>query len=284
MADTAAVIQYREEFVAAFEDRLSVLSTTTVRNAQIKGNQAVFLVAGSGGASAVTRGTNGMIPRRVDDLTQVTATLQEWHDLASRTDFNLFESQGDGRRIMQETTMNVINRKVDDTIIAQLDTATQDTGTAQTASVDLVIYAQTILGNAFVDLSDEENIFAVVSPAFRGYMLQTPEFSSGDFVEVKPFNGRTVRYWRWAGINWITHPRLTNSVGAGGTGSSEQCYLFHRNSLGYAVDSRGMQVFAGYDEEQAYSWSRVTWYGGAKLLQNTGVAQMKHNAAGYAAQ
>jgi hypothetical protein len=38
---------------------------------------------GSGGATAVTRGLNGNIPPRVDSLTQVPATLIEWHDKTS---------------------------------------------------------------------------------------------------------------------------------------------------------------------------------------------------------
>ena len=284
MADAAPIIQYRNEFVATFEDRLSVLPATCIREAVIKGNQATFLVAGSNGATATTRGTNGLIPRRSPDLTQTTATLNEWHDLEARTDFNIFESQGDASRIMQMNTMGTINRKLDDLIIAELDTATNDTGTAATASLDLVVYAQTILGNNFVDITDEENLFMLVSPAFRGYISQTPEFSSGDYVDVKPLTGTVRRFWRWMGFNWAYHPRLTNSIGAGGTSTSEQCFAYHRNAVGCAMDTRGMSVKAGFDDEQAYSWSRVSIYTGAKLLLNSGVVMVKHNGAGYAAQ
>lgn len=180
--------------------------------------------------------------------------------------------------------MAVINRKRDDLIIAQLDTATNDTGTAQVASLDMWAYARTILGNNFVDLSDEDNLFAVVSPAYDAYMMQVPEFSSADYVEVKPFNGPARRYRRWGGFNWIIHPRLTNSVGAGGSGTSEQCFFFHRDSIGCAVDMGGLDMAVGYDEEQAYSFARVSANIGAKLLQNAGVVMAKHDASGYAAQ
>lgn len=284
MAATAYQTQYRDEFIAVFEDRVDILKATTVQEAVIKGNQAVFLVAGSGSANAVTRGVDGLIPARADDLTQVTATLNEWHDLVRKTNFNLFASQGDGKRIMQETTMAVVNRKISDIIRDQLDTASNDTGTAQTASLDLVVYAQTILANNFVDLGDEDNLFMVVSPAFRGYIMQTPEFASGDYVEVKPMTGPARRFWRWMGFNWLVHPRLTNSVGAGGTGASEQCFAYHRNSIGCAVDTAGMDVEAGYDGEHAYSYARVSAHLGAKVLQNSGIVMIKHNASGYAAQ
>lgn len=124
----------------------------------------------------------------------------------------------------------------------------------------------------------------LVTPAFRGYIAQTPEYASGDFVDIKPLTGAARRFWRWMGFNWATHPRLTNSIGAGGTSTSEQCFAYHRNAIGCATDTRGMSVKAGFDDEQAYSWSRVSIYTGAKLLQNSGVVMVKHNGAGYAAQ
>ena len=284
MAETAFQIQYRQEFIAAFEDRQSILRATTVQEAQVKGNQAVFLVAGSGSATAVTRGVQGLIPARADSLTQQTATLQEWHDLVRRTGFNLFASQGDGRRIMQETSMGVINRKIDDLIIAALDAASNHTTTsAVTASVDLVINAQTILGNNYVDLTDEDNLFMLISPAFSGYMMQAPEYAGSDYVDIQPFTGPARRFRRFMGFNWMIHSRLTNSVGAGGTGTSTQCYAYHRTAVGAAVDTAGIQAEADFDREQAYNWARTTIYAGALVLQNSGIVMIRHNDAGYAA-
>lgn len=70
----------RQESIASFEQMQSLVRDTTTIEAEIKGNQAVFLVAGSGSAQATTRGVNGLIPARADDLTQNTATLAEWHN------------------------------------------------------------------------------------------------------------------------------------------------------------------------------------------------------------
>jgi hypothetical protein len=77
MAESAPQIQYRQQLVETFEEGMSWLRQTTVTEAVIKGNQATFLVAGSGGAAAVTRGINGLIPARADSMTQPTATLTE---------------------------------------------------------------------------------------------------------------------------------------------------------------------------------------------------------------
>ncbi len=278
MAETAYQTQYRQEFIAGFETKQSLLRASVATEAVIHGNTATFLVADSNGATAVTRGVNGLIPARADNLTQASATLQEWHDKVRKTGFNIFASQGDQRRIMQETTMGVINRKVDADVIAQLDTATNDTGTATTASLALVAKAQTILGNAEVPIEDEENIFGLITPAFRAYLMQTTEFGSGDYVEVKPFAGPARRYFRWMGINWIVHPNLTG-VGT----SSEKCYLFHRDSIGHGVNKDGMSTSVGYDEEDDYSFCRCSVYMGSKLLQNSGVVQILHDGSAYVA-
>ncbi len=283
MADTAYQTQYRQEFIHGFEDMQTRLRSTTVQEAVIKGNQAVFLVATSGSATAVTRGVNGLIEARADNLSQLTATLAEWHDLVRKTSWNIFASQGDQKRIMQETSMAVVNRKIDDDIITQLDTATNDTGTSATASLDMVVKSKVILGDNFVPVEEEDNMFGLISPAFDGYMMQVTEYASADYVEVKPFTGPSVRFRRWYGVNWIIHPRLSGSVGAGGAGTTEKCYLYHRNSIGHAVDKSGLKAPVGYHEEQDYSWARVSVFMGSKLLQNAGVVQMKHDASAYAA-
>ncbi len=92
MAESAPQRQYRQELIAEFEEGMSWLRQTTVTEAVIKGNEAIFLVGGSGGAKAVTRGINGLIPARADSLTQSTLTLTEWHDLVRKTRFNIFQS------------------------------------------------------------------------------------------------------------------------------------------------------------------------------------------------
>jgi hypothetical protein len=276
MAETAFQTQYRQEVIAAFEMRQSLLRSTTVTETVIKGNTATFLVAGSGGATAVTRGVNGLIPARANDLTQTSATLAEWHDLVRVTGFNIFASQGDQRQIMQKETMAVINRKIDADIIAQLDTATIDTGTSATASLAMVAKAKAALGYADVPTEEQENIFGLVTPGFMGYLMQVKEFASAEYVDVKPLVGPTRKMLRWFGVNWIEHPNLT-----GAQTSTEKCYLYHRNAIGHAVNTAGISSPVGYDEEQDYSYARCSVYMGSKLLQNSGIVQMKHDGSSF---
>lgn len=275
MAESAPQTQYRQELIAEFEEGMSWLRQTTVTEAVIKGNQATFLVGGSGGATAVTRGINGLIPARADSLTQTTATLVEWHDLVRKTRFNIFQSQGDQRRLMQETTRKVLNRRIDADIIAQLDTATTNLGAAATMSLSIVAKATTTLGEAEVPVEEEDKMWAVATPAVRGYLLQIPEYSSADYVEIKAVDGPTRRVRRWAGFNWIFHPNLTG-VGT----SSEKTYFFHRDAVGSAFDTaEGLTTAIGFDDEQDYSFARASSFTGAKLLQQTGIVQFLHDAS-----
>lgn len=276
MADTAYQTQYRDEFIAGFEQRQSLVRQTVTTEAEVKGNTAVFLVADSGSASAVTRGVNGLIPARADNLTQNSCTLAEWHDLVRRTSFNLYASQGDGRRIMQETTMGVLNRKVDTDIITALETGTQDTGTAATMSLSLAMYGLAILGNNSVPM--DGNISCLITPGAYAYLMQTKEFASVDYVNNKPFeSGMTM--FRWAGVNWVVHPNLTGK----GT-SAEKCIMYHKSAIGHACDMTSIQTAVGYDEEQDYSFARATAFMGSKLLQNSGVVIINHDGSAFAAQ
>ena len=276
MADTAFQTQYRDEFIAGFEQRQSLVRNAVTTEGEVRGNQIVFLVADSGSASAVTRGVNGLIPARADNLTQNTATLAEWHDLVRRTGFNLYASQGDGRRIMQETTMGVLNRKVDSDIIAALEAGTQDTGTAATMSLSLAMYGLTILGNNAVPL--DGNISALITPAAYAYLMQTKEFNNVEYTSNKQFDNMLTNF-RWAGVNWIVHPNLTGK----GT-NAEKCIMFHKSAIGHGCDMTNIQSAVGYDEEQDYSFARATAYMGSKLLQNTGVVILNHDGSAFAAQ
>lgn len=278
MAATAFQTMYRDEFIAGFEQNQSLVRQTTTTEGVIKGNQIVFLVADSGGATAVTRGVNGMIPARADNLNQYTATLVEWHDLVRKTNYNVFASQGDQRAIMQGTTMAVLNRKIDQDIIGELSAATQTTGAAATMSLALAMKAKVILGNNEVPADNQ--LFALITPAAEAYLMQTKEFASVDYVNKKPFeeDKSSLQMFKWAGINWIVHPNLPGK----GT-NAETMFLYHKSAIGHGMDTKGLQTPVGYDEEQDYSWARASAYMGGKLLQNKGVVKIIHDGSAFAA-
>ena len=177
---------------------------------------------------------------------------------------------------MQKTSRGVMNRRVDADIIAQLDTATANLGAAATASLSMVQKVMTTLGENEVEVEDEDKMWAVVSDAFMGYLMQITEFNSSDYVSMKVLDGPSFRVKRWAGFNWIKHHRLT------GKGTvSEKCYFYHQDAIGSAFDTNeNFNTAIGYEDEQDYSFVRTSSFTNAKLLQQEGIVQVLHDASG----
>lgn len=282
MADTAFQTQYRQEFIRGFEARQSLLRESVTTEFEKQGNGVVFLIADSGSQEAVTRGVNGMIPARADNLTQVTCTLGEWHDLVRKANFNVFASQGNQRAIMQDTTMGVINRKIDSQIITELNTGTVTIGSSSTIpGVSVFQNARVKLSNASVPW--DSNITLLCQPSFLAYLEQAPEFAKAEYVNLRPYAGDDPSWrdqpqaYKWRNALIIEHPNLPGK----GT-SSEKSFLFHKTAIGHAADTSGMQTPVGYNEEQDYSWARASMYMGAKLLQNAGVVVITHDGSAYA--
>jgi hypothetical protein len=277
MADSAFQTLYRTEYIKGFEKRESLLRKTVTTEAQITGNEAVFLVADSGDATAVTRGLNGDIPTRPDNLNQYTCTLREWHDIPERTKFNIFASQGDGRKLMQETSMSVVNRKIDKDIHEALAAATLTWGVAAIADLNLVTKAKTMLGNNFA--LEDDDVFAAITPAFHGYLMGLNQFTSSDYITLKPFEGVSKsRAFNWYGINWIVDAGL-DGVGT----SSATCFMYSRKAIGHAMNQEGTMTEVGYDAKNDKSWARCTEYMGSKLLQNSGIIKMLHDDSALSA-
>lgn len=264
--------QYRDEYIAGFERGATLLRETVVTEANIRGNQAIFLVADSGGAEAKTRGVNGLIPARADSNAQNTATIREWHDLVRKTQFNVMASQGNQRAIMASTSRMVLNRKIDDDIITTLNTGTVAIGSSSVLpTVGLFQNGRVKLSNAAVPW--DSNITLLCTPAFLAYLEQAPEFTKADYVDLRPYAGETNPSWRdkpmayrWRNALILEHP------GCPGIGtSSEISFLYHKNSVGHAAHTAGLDTAIGYNDEQAYSYARASMSMGAVLMQNSGV-------------
>lgn len=273
MAESAFQRKYRTEFIAGFEKKQSMLRRAVTTEVEINGNEAVFLVADSGGATAVTRGINGDIPTRPDNLNQYTATLQEWHDVPERTNFNIYASQGNATRIMQMTSMGVINRKIDEDIRDGLSAGTNTFSMVQTNSGTFlagILEMQATLGEN--DALDEEP-FAIISPAYRSNLMTLNQFSSRDYINNPAFENYSLsKAFNWNGINWL----VDSEVDGVGTASST-CYLLNRNAIGHACDMERIDSVLGYDEKNHKSWARCTTYMGSKLLQNSGIIKITHD-------
>lgn len=279
MAVQAAITKFKDEFILAFEQRRSLLSTATTKEAMANGLTVTWLVSGAGSQVAVTRGQNGDIPYGTPTNNQVSATLVEQHAPQSLTGFDVFASQGDQARLMQINCMAIIKRAQDAVILGELANATQDYPLTGTLTVEMIAGSKAILGNQHVPISEENDMFALISPAAQAYLEQTTEFTNSDYVDVKPLTGGiATKYRRWMGTNWIVCDNLTGL----GT-SAEVMYLYHRSALGYAINAGEEMVDAGWNAEQRRSWAIATVYHQAKIIQNAGIIKITHDGSAYVA-
>lgn len=284
MADTAFQTAYRNETIALFEQTQTLLRDTVTTEYDMRGNQVVFLVAGSGSAIATTRGVNGMIPARSDSLAQTTTTLQEWHDLVRKDGFNIFASQGNQRAIMQTSTVAVINRKIDNLIITQLGTGTVTVGGSTTIpNVSLFQNMRVKLSNASVPW--DSNITLLCQPSFLAYMEQAPEFANAQYVDLRPYAaGQDNPSWRdkpgayrWRNALIVEHPNLPGK----GT-NAEKSFLYHKCAVGHAMNANDLMTEVDINKEQDYSYARASGYMGSALLQNTGIVIATADGSAYA--
>lgn len=274
-------VRYKEETIRAYERTKAIIPQTLRSDTQDRGGQLVFLVAGSGGRSAVTRGANGDIPNADDSQTQVTLTFAEAHDKQVRTGFDIFRAQGNQKELMRRNNLAVIRRKQDAVCIAALEGGTVDLGAIGTMNMTIAQKISTILGNAEVGTEEEGNTFCLLSRAAWNYQLDITSFSNADYirfsgdppvVEGAPVLGR---FKHWMGINWAVHTGLT------GHGTSAcTCLAYHRDAAGYATSTMGLDADIGYDSENQRSWTRASIFHAAVKLQNAGIVKFTHDDSG----
>ena len=154
-----------------------------------------------------------------------------------------------------------------------MSNATVTWGAAAVATLTLVTTAKTKLGNAFA--LEDDDVFAAITPAFHGYLMGLNQFTSADYITLKPFEGVSKsRAFNWYGVNWIV------DAGLPGVGTaSATCFMYSRKAIGHALNSAGTQTFVGYDEKNDKSWPRSTEYMAYKLFKNSGVVKLSNTAS-----
>ena len=279
MAVQAAITQFKKELILAYEQRKSLLAGAASKETIANGHVVTWLISGAGSQVAVTRGQDGDIPYGVPSNSQVSATLVEQQAPEALTGFDVFASQGNQVELMKTNVMAIIRRAQDQVILNEMANFTQDYPVTGSLTVEMIAGSRAILGNQHVPISEEENMFCVISPAAEAYLLQTTEFTNAEYRDVKPLEGGiATKYRRWMSMNWIMADVL---VGAGT--SAEIMYMWHRSAFGYAINMGEEKITAGFNEEQQRSWALATVYHAAKILQNAGGIKITHDGSAYVA-
>ena len=263
--------QYREEWVVAFQRGETYLKYGVTKEQQFSGNQAIFAIQAAAPAM-VSRGVNGLIPSRNRVDSQVTINLKERHTKETRTSFNIFTAQSDIREAMQNAGALTAAREIDEEIITALETATTvfNGGTAITTSRGRMAEIKARLLNN--DVYANDMITFVHTPTSWERLLTLEQFSSADYMDVKPLMGDAEAPKKWNGAIHMVHTGLPG-VGT----ATASCFAFGKAAIGHAINTGDIRTAVGYDEEDDYSYSRHTIFHGATILQQSGVIEWIHD-------
>lgn len=261
--------QYREEWIVAFQRGETPLKYAVTKELMISGLTAKFALQGAAGRMT-SRGVNGLIPSRNRTDTQPTITLAEKHSKETQTGFNVFTAPANLRAAMQNAGALSAYREIDYTILDALATATNqyNGGAAIVPTHGKLVDAITdILGE---DVTPEDGITCVWTPKAWGRLMTIPEFASQDFVSEKPLIGYGFAKPKvWMGAMHMMHTGLPGR----GTATASN-FIFAKAAVGHAIASGEIQVAAGYNDEDDYSYSRHTIFDGATILQQDGVLEV----------
>lgn len=266
--------QYRDENVAAFEQTISrfrmAAAGSYVDERVIKGNVARILVGGSGSATMSTRGVDGNLVKSKSSYSAVNITLTDFYRREDVDDFDQFASQGNLRQQAVKSNVAAANRKIDDVLIAALTTGTQELdASAAITTLDRLAAAQAELGEQDVDVEDEKAMFCAVSHKAYAKLIQIAEFASADYVNMKLFDGPSLRFKNWMGINFFK----TNRLPGVGT-ATETMFMWHRDALGFADNREGIKTEVGRVPGNFSTYQAIELDIGAAVLQNTGIIKI----------
>jgi len=275
-----AQARYQDSFIAGFETRKSMLPAACSGGTENRAGTVYFLVASSGGRSAVSRGPNGIIPPSDDSQTQIPVVFTDDHDKSYRTGFDIFTAQADQLQIMRAAGMAVLNRKIDSRIITAAEATTIDLGAIGTMNKVVANKITTKLRNAHAGEDTAGMVHCLLTPAAWAYLEDVTAFASTDYSATggKLQDGTPIMgMWKyWAGMMWGVHTGLTG-VGT----STATCLAWHKAAMGYVVAPGGIKTDIGPDPGEDRSFALHTIYHSAKLLQNAGVIKFTHDDSAF---
>lgn len=266
--------RYTDEFVMDFERGVSgskLLATVNTRGT-VQGDTVKFDLVDPGD-EMVEKGRDGRIPASDLGLSQLTATWKRRHKKFQIDDFDVWRGNPNSVKAMQERGLAACNRQIDQTIVDQLDAATNACASPTILSTlaEVSKWVETLANND-VDI-DDGNVFGVISHRAWSQMLRIPEFKSSDYTEVKVMDrAYSVKMKTFLGVNWMKWNGLT-----GKTTSSSKCYLYHRSAIGHMLVEKVPQPIFFTNDEDEYAGVRYRVTDAAKLCLQRGVIQYVHN-------
>lgn len=271
--------KYADEFKMDYEISMAQLLRCVRSDGIINGDQCKFDVVDPG-EEAVKKGRDGKIPTLQLGLSQVTATLDQDHAKYKIDNFDVFRGNPNVRTAMNVRGRNAINRKINQVIIDQLDTATNVINSGAAAALSSLAVVSSILKDLMgrnVPIGDGD-VWGLITPNAWLQMCRITDFKSSDYVndtgivsKGPPGAGSGYEVRRWMGVNWMVCNQLTG-VGT----ASAKMYVFHKTALAHMIDGEPSPILFD-NTEDAYSGVRFEVTHCAKMCLQRGVSQYLHD-------
>lgn len=265
--DQAFVKQYSAEVKQAYQRMGSLLRQGCRTEPILVGNELVFPVVGKGTAS--TKARHGVIPPMNASHGQVPVQPKDYYagDWVDR--FDLLKTNINERQIVATAGAAALGRKSDDLILAALNKGAADIAHGGTG-MDLTKVLLIIQKFGELDVPDDGQRYAAISPKAWTNLLTLKEFASSDYVgdnQVFKQAGPT-RVRSWLGITWIMHSAIKAS---GGTYTN---FFWHKTAVGHAIGSEVVTDVTWHGDRFAW-WVASAMSQDAVKIDATGVLQVE---------
>ena len=268
-------IKFVDEFRQDFDRSLSLLRKTVRSDGIAMGQFARFDIVDPSDESQ-ERGRDGKIPISQLGLSQVTATIREHFKKYKVDSFDLFRSNPNIRSAMSARGVASINKAIDNLIIQEMDTTTNQVSPTGAALSTLSTVTDWIVRLWENDVPQDGRVWGVITPRAQMQMLKINEYKSADFIrmedkpvakEMMPSNG----YRSWLGVKWLAHTGLT-----GARSNNASCYIYHEDAIAHMIDGDPeMRVYYVEMEDQYECWAKARH--AAKVCLPRGIVRFRHD-------
>ena len=266
----AFIKQFESEVHLKYQQEGSLLRNMVRTKNNVKGKSTTFQIIGKGAASTKTR--HGTVSPMNLVHTNVEVTLAdyyagEWVDKLDELKTNI-----DERGAVAKTEGYALGRKTDDLIIEALGSATTTIDASSALNLAKVLEAFEKFND--LEVPDDGERYAVVTPKAWNQLLQIDQFAKSDFVDDKPFmKGKMCK--KWLGINWCMHtglPKTTTGEGQNAV-TTATCFLFHKSAIGFASGADVTTDITWHGDHAAHFINSMMSQGAA-LIDDEGVIKI----------
>ena len=220
----------------------------------IVGKSHTFQKIGSGVATTKARHGN-VVPMDLDHTAPVVSLVDFYApEYVAPTDISRILH--DEKSAVMTSGLYALGRKIDDQIIAQLNATTQSTITVVVTSAAAVRNGLLELLEALDDndVPNDGQRYGVLTPRQWSQAMTVEEFASSDYVGSDGMaftKGSAIHaQWKaWNGCLWKQHAALPGKGGA-----TANCYVWHKNAIGYAAGALEANVSASDTVAARVDW------------------------------